>query len=357
MTSRDAAPWNVHGPTATPYMIAEIGVNHGGDLALAKEYVRQASAAGFDAVKFQSYRAATLAAEHSPAYWDLSEEPTTSQRELFAKYDALQPADYAELAALAHELGVDFSSTPFDLDYVAELAPIADFFKIASADITNIPLLRAVGATRLPVVLSTGGSEYAEIEAALDELRASGSQIVAILHCVLNYPTVPSDAQLNQIPILAAMFPSVTIGYSDHVPPQDSSPYALEHVAVSMLMGARIIEKHFTLDRGQAGNDHYHAADPSTMEQLNHAFTRIAALRGRMGPKSISGESDARKYARRGLYAARFLARGQSVGARDVIVLRPADGSIPAQKFDEVLGRTLVSDVDEGQALSWEMFG
>jgi sialic acid synthase SpsE len=344
---REESPW-------LPYLMGEIGVNHGGDLDAAMAYVHEAARAGFQAVKFQSYRAATLAAEMSPAYWDLSKEPTESQRALFEKYDSLTVEDYASLSELAKSLGLQFCSTPFDHKYVDELAPLVDFFKVASADITNLPLLRHVGETGLPVVLSTGAADYREIERAIEEVDQAGAGPVCILHCVLNYPTAPEHAQLNQIPTLAAMFPGVVVGYSDHVPPQDDLPLALEHLVVASLMGAAVIEKHFTVDRTQPGNDHYHAADVSAMQALNSSLERVTALRGKSGPSDLGGQSKARRFARRGLYAAEDLEPGDALTAGKMIALRPADGCIAVEHYDDVAGRRVGEAICSGSPITWE---
>ncbi|MBA2706714.1 MAG: N-acetylneuraminate synthase family protein, partial [Gemmatimonadaceae bacterium] len=201
--------------SSPPYVIAEIGVNHEGSLDLAKRLIELAKEGGADAAKFQTYKAESLASRHSPAYWDLSKEPTTSQFRLFQKYDGFGPEDYRELARHCGEIGIDFVSTPFDRDAVELLAPLMPFFKIASADLTNTPLLRQVAGHGKPVVLSTGASTRAEIGEAVGTLRHAGCRELSLLRCVLNYPTADENANLGMIGALERDYPELVIGYSD----------------------------------------------------------------------------------------------------------------------------------------------
>ncbi len=210
------------GDPLDPYIIAEIGVNHEGSLTKAKALIDLAADAGAHAAKFQTYKAATLAAKESPSYWDLEKEPTESQHELFKKYDSFGPDEYAELSGHCKDRSIDFLSTPFDLDAVDMLDPLMSYFKVASADITNLPLLRKVASKGKLVILSTGASSLAEIEFAISTLRAWGSSEVILLHCVLNYPTAEEDAQLGMIGVLKRTFPECLIGYSDHVVPDET---------------------------------------------------------------------------------------------------------------------------------------
>jgi sialic acid synthase SpsE len=174
------------GPTTAPYVIAEIGVNHEGSMDLAKRLIDDAKAGGCHAAKFQTYKAAKLASRDSPAYWDTTKEPTTSQFALFSKYDRFGEKEYRDLAAHCAAVGIDFVSTPFHDEAIDFLDDLMPFFKIASADLTNSPLLRKVAAKRKPVLLSTGASTLGEIDEAIAELRAHGCTSIVLLHCVLN---------------------------------------------------------------------------------------------------------------------------------------------------------------------------
>ena len=241
----------------SPYVIAEIGVNHEGSIELAKKMIDLATEGGANAAKFQTYKAEKLAVKDSPAYWDTTQEETTSQYQLFKKYDSFEKVDYIELKDYCDQKGIDFLSTPFDVESVSYLSDLMPFFKIASADITNIPLLREVAKYKKPVILSTGASTIPEIENAINELLVNGIKEIGLLHCMLNYPTDYKNAGLSMIKTLKRLFPNRMIGYSDHTMPEVD----MLTVTTAVTLGARIVEKHFTHDKSLLGNDHYHAMD------------------------------------------------------------------------------------------------
>ncbi len=332
-----------------PYVIAEIGVNHEGDLALAKRLISEAADAGAHAAKFQTYKAALIASRHSPAYWDTQKEPTRSQFDLFARYDSFGAREYEALASYCERCGVVFLSTPFDLGAVDMLAPLVPAYKIASADITNVPLIRACAAKGKPLILSTGASTLPEIAFALEVARTAGAAEVALLHCVLNYPCSPENAQLESIRTLARTFPECTVGYSDHVPPGDT----MQALEMAALFGACILEKHFTHDKTLPGNDHYHAMDAIDLRRFADRMAGFRALRG-SAVRDLGHEYAARMHARRSIVAARDLPAGHVLHEADLIAKRPAHGISPVH-WDEVIGRRLVCDVTEDLPLRWEM--
>lgn len=335
------------GEPLTPYIIAEIGVNHGGSIDIAKQLIEEAAASGAHAVKFQTYKAERIASRHSPAYWDQSKEPTSSQFELFKKYDSFGEKEYVELAGHSARHRVDFLSTPFDLDAVDFLDPLVPAFKIASADITNVPLLRKVGRTGKPVVLSTGGSTLAEIGNAVELLRGAGCADLALLHCMLNYPTPPERAQLMQIQVLKRIFADCPIGYSDHVAP-DETISALE---AATLLGASILEKHFTHDKTLPGNDHYHAMDRHDLERFVSKLKTYRVLVG-VGVKALRYEEIARKHARRSIVAARRIERGEVFSEDNLIAKRPGHGISPLC-WDEIVGRKSAVVIEDDELLRW----
>ena len=338
-----------------PYLIAEIGVNHEGSIERAKEMIDQVARAGGHAAKFQTYKAATLAAKTtSPAYWDQTKEPTSSQYELFQRWDNFGPAEYAELADHCKLRGIDFMSTPFDLDAVDMLTPLMPVTKVASADLTNIPLLRKIAATGRPVVMSCGASSHAEISRSLDELLTHGAASVTLLHCILNYPTPRENAQLSQIQVLQELFGDrVAIGYSDHVRPEDDgSVPALE---IAAIYGARVIEKHFTDNKQGVGNDHYHAVDEADLK----AFTRKLALYRKLyGTRehSLGAQSQAINNARRRVIAVRDLPAGHVIAESDLIALRSNIG-IEIADWDAVVGATVVTEIAADMPIEWANLG
>lgn len=332
-----------------PFVIAEVGVNHENDIERAGRMIRQIAAAGGGAAKFQTYRADKLASRFSPAYWDRGKEPTDSQFKLFQKYDRFGADEYRALAQTCRESGVVFLSTPFDLEAVEFLAPLMPAFKVASADITNLPLLEAVASYHKPVILSTGASTMAETRTAAEFLERHGAASVSLLHCVLSYPTDPKDANLRVIATLNREFPGHVVGYSDHVPPDP----AMRTLTLAYALGARIIEKHFTDDKTLPGNDHYHAMDEADLRVAVEAFKHSRALLGD-GVKNVSSaETDARTYARRSLVAARGLAKGHALGKADLEIKRPGTG-MPTTVLDQVMGRKLTRDVAEDEILTFD---
>ena len=333
-----------------PYIIAEIGVNHGGDLELAKKLIELAKNGGADAAKFQTYKADRIASKHSPAYWDLSKEPTTSQHKLFQKYDAFGPAEYRELAKHCEEVEIDFVSTPFDSGAVELLDPLMPFFKIASADLTNVPLLRQVAGTGKPVVLSTGASTSEEVKVAVDTLLLAGCSDLSLLHCVLNYPTADENAHLGMITGLRRDYPSFLIGYSDHTVPDAS----MTACTTAYLLGARIIEKHFTHDKTLPGNDHYHAMDVNDLRTLVGNVSRARTMIGSDEEKEpLETEEIARQNARRSIVLDADVREGDVLAESMLTYKRPGTGVSPIH-WDSVIGRKVARDLEKDHVLQWE---
>jgi len=334
-----------------PFFIAEAGVNHENSLDTALRMVEEAAKAGADAIKFQSYKAETLVSRYSPAYWDLMSEPTRSQYELFQKHDHFNDEDYKRLSLHARECGIHFMSTPFDYHFADLLGPLMPAFKIASADITNGPLLTYCARKKKPMILSTGASTVEEVREAIKIVRSAGNHRIALLHCVLSYPCKPENANLRMIRYLSDHFPEIPIGYSDHVPPDPSMHCLLS----AWLLGARIIEKHFTLDKSLPGNDHYHALDPHDLRRFLQECKSISSLSGQYAKKVLPCEEAARKQARRSLIAARAIQKGE-VMKRDMIeIKRPGTGIYP-NEWRHLLGKKARRPIGEDEILDWTMF-
>lgn len=332
-----------------PYVIAEIGVNHEGSLDQAKKLIDLAKQGGANAAKFQSYKADTLASRHSPAYWDTSKEPTLSQHQLFQKYDNFSPDDYIALAQHCKQAGIEFLSTPFDDAAIEFLDPLMPFFKIASADLTNIPFLRKVAAKGKPVLLSTGASTLGEIDIAVNTLKQAGCDGIALLHCILNYPTDNANAHLDMITGLQQAYPEYLVGYSDHTLPDD----AMTSLVTAYLLGAVVIEKHFTHDKTLPGNDHYHAMDVHDLARFVTLADRIHTLRGNTTEKApIATEEISRLNARRSIVLARNVGKGSILAVEDITYKRPGTGVSPLH-WDEVIGKTVARDLKIDDVLQW----
>lgn len=332
-----------------PYIIAEIGVNHEGSMDQARRLIDLAKEGGADAAKFQSYKADSLASKHSPAYWDTSEEPTLSQHQLFSKYDRFGPEEFIALSEHCRQVGIEFICTPFDDASINFLDPLVSFFKIASADITNIPFLRKVGDKKKPVLLSTGGSTLAEIDIAVETLTQVGCEQIVLLHCILNYPTKNEHAHLGMIDGLKRAYPGHIIGYSDHTLPDD----AMSSLMASHLLGAIVLEKHFTHDKTLPGNDHYHAMDSNDLKRFVALARRTHELIGDIRHKMpLVTEAVARKNARRSVVLTKRLTAGHIISEGDLTCKRPASGINPLF-WDEVIGKKILRDLGPDHILQW----
>ncbi len=333
-----------------PYVIAEIGVNHEGSMHQAKVLIEQAKQGGADAAKFQSYKAETLASKNSPSYWDTTKEATRSQYELFQKYDGFGPQEYVELADHCQQVGIDFISTPFDDQAVEFLDPLVPFFKVASADLTNTPFLRKIGAKQKPVVLSTGAATLAETDEAVRVLDQSGCPNVVLLHCILNYPTPNPQAHLRMIEGLRRAYPQHVIGYSDHTLPDES----MIPLVSAWLLGAVVLEKHFTHDKTLPGNDHYHAMDQKDLERFIEMVERTGILMGPSSQKApIETEKISRLNARRSIVLTRPVPADHVLEEADLTYKRPGTGISPLH-WDDVVGSRTLNSLEEDHVLQWE---
>lgn len=339
-------------PGDPPYLIAEAGVNHEASLDRAIRLVDSAAAAGADAIKFQTYKAESLASRNAPSYWDTDQEAESSQFALFKKYDAFGLTEYTKIAERCFEKSIDFASTPFDDVAVDLLDPLVSYFKVASADITNLPLLRKIGSKGKPVLLSTGASSEDEASSALQILKDSGATEVALLHCILSYPTKFSDANLGMIEGLRDRFPNNVIGYSDHTVADEG----LSALTAAYTLGAVILEKHFTDDKSQPGNDHYHAMNE---QDLNNFVKKSKALRDLLGQerqkKPCLSESESRIQARRSVVASRRIRVGELLTEENLKPKRPGSGISPIY-WDRIVGAIAKRDLEEDRLLEWDDF-
>lgn len=330
-----------------PYVIAEAGVNHEGSMDIARRLIDEAAAGGADAIKFQTYKASTLASKDSPAYWDTSKEPTPSQFELFQKHDKFWKGEFESLKKYCDAADIAFMSTPFDVESAIFLNELMDVYKISSSDITNKPFIEFLCGFQKPIILSTGAAHLHEIAEAVSWIEAKGNAL-ALLHCVLNYPTMDENAALGMIPALSQAFPHHVIGYSDHTLPKD-----MHILQVATLLGARILEKHFTHDKTLPGNDHYHAMDMEDLKLFQRNMTRVLEAVGPLEITALASEAPARRNARRSLVAARDIPAGKTIEREDLTWKRPAHGISP-RNFDEVLGMSAREDIAEDTVLQWK---
>ena len=341
-----------------PYLIAEMGVNFY-DTALvlgvspldaAKLYIDAAAEAGIDCAKFQSYKAGTIVSKNSPAYWDTTKEPTKTQYELFLKHDSFGESEYRDLCEYTHAKGMDYTSTPFDYASADYLYDMVDFYKISSSDLSNIPFIHHIGSKGKPVFISVGAAYLSECDEAIRTLKESGCKDIVILHCMLSYPTNPEDANLRIIQTLKKTFPDIRIGYSDHVAPDET----MITLSTAYLLGAEVIEKHFTLDKSLSGNDHYHSGDPDDFKKAIHNFKMIDNILGNSEKTVFDCELIPRREARRSLVLTHDMKAGDVIKKGDLMPKRPGTGISP-QFEDIIIGRKIINDLPEDTILTWNM--
>ncbi len=315
------------------FVVAEIGNNHEGSFANAEKLVRAAAESGVDAVKFQTFRAKWFTSNVDPARFARAQKFELS-------FD-----DFGRLEKLARSVGLSFISTPLDLESADFLEPLVDSFKIASGDNDFWALIDRASKSKKPLIVSTGLSSMDDVKKTRDFItQRRALDDVAFLHCVSAYPAPPAQLNLSAIPLLATEL-GVTIGYSDHT-------MGIEASIASVALGARIVEKHFTLDKHFSDfRDHQLSADPDEMKRI---VTHVRAVEGMLGKREKSVQEAERPIApvaRRSIVAGSDLARGHRLALQDLTWIRPAGGLRPGEE-EKVLGRTLVRDVKFGEKIT-----
>ncbi len=331
-------------------IIAEAGVNHCGSLERALRMVDAAAAAGVDYVKFQTFKAEKLVSASAPkASYQEANDPDSgaTQLEMLRRLE-LTASDFATLAARCREIGVGFLSTPFDLESIRELRRLdMDYWKIPSGEITNLPYLRAIGATRRPVILSTGMSDLDEVEAALKALELAGTprSMVSLLHCNTQYPTPMRDVNLRAMEALRTLG-AASVGYSDHT-------LGTEVPIAAVALGARIIEKHFTLDKSLPGPDHRASLEPDELQLMVNQIRNIEQALGSADKHVSPSERPNIEVARKSIVAARNIAKGELLTEDNITVKRPGGGISPIL-WDQVIGTRATRDFAFDQLISLE---
>jgi N,N'-diacetyllegionaminate synthase len=321
-------------------IIAEAGVNHNGDIGMARQLVRVAAAAGADMVKFQTFVASQVTTAHAPKadYQRTATGEAESQQEMIAKLQ-LSRADHEALLEECKASGITFFSTGFDADSVDMLVELGiDRIKIPSGEITNLPLLRHIAAKRLPIILSTGMSDMDEIGEALAVLEEGGiaRDTITVLHCNTEYPTPMADVNLTAMRAIGDRY-DVAIGYSDHT-------MGIEVPIAAVALGATVIEKHLTLDRALPGPDHGASLEPDELIAMVRAIRNIEeAVAGDGIKKASASETKNRPIARRSIVASRPIRAGEILSAENLTAKRPGTGLSP-MSWDIVVGRPAKRD-------------
>ncbi len=330
------------------YVVAELSANHHHDLDLAITTVRAMKTAGADAVKVQTYTADTLTIPCNKPPFRISGGTLWDGRTLYELYqEAYMPWDWTpRLQAVAAELGLDFFSTPFDfsaVDYLESLRVPAH--KVASFELVDVPLLRKIAATGKPIIASTGMASLAEIEEAVQTIRAAGGQQLALLKCTSSYPAPPEDMNLRTLADLARRF-DVPVGLSDHT-------MGVAAPVAAVALGACIIEKHFTLSRQTPGPDSAFSLEPAEFKVMVDAIRVAEKALGRIAYEISPNESKSRQF-RRSLFVVADVVAGELFTEQNVRSIRPAHGLHP-RHLPEILGKRAARAIEAGTPLSWDL--
>jgi N-acetylneuraminate synthase len=331
-------------------IIAEAGVNHNGDIELAKKLINVAAEAGADYVKFQTFKAEKLASKLAvKADYQIknTNENATSQVDMLRKLE-LKEEVYPALIEHCNSNKIKFLSSPFDEESVDFLANLGiALFKIPSGEITNYPYLNKIGKLNKEVILSTGMCEMNDIKAALDLLISSGTskEKISVLHCNTEYPTPINDVNLNAMLTIEKEF-GINIGYSDHT-------VGIEVPIAAVALGATIIEKHFTLDKTMSGPDHKASLEPKELKAMVDAIRNIEQALGNGIKKPSASEQKNMVIARKSIHFSKKINAGEILQISDLSMKRPGNGISP-MKINQVLGKQLIIDVEEGGLLQWE---
>ncbi len=327
------------------FVIAEAGVNHNGDLALARQLIAAAAEAGADAIKFQTFRADRLVSATAPKadYQKAATGAAESQHAMLRRLE-LDEAAHRTLRQYAADRGIVFLSTPFDeasADFLAALRLPA--FKVSSGELTNLPFLAHLAQHRMPIILSTGMTTLDEVRAAV---AAIGDVPLALLQCVSNYPAQAADTNLRAMQTMRAEF-GVTVGYSDHT-------LGNEVAFAAVALGASIVEKHLTLDRTLPGPDHAASSEAAEFAALVRGIRSIESALGDGIKRPAASEANVASVARRSLVAARDIAPGEILSPAEIDALRPA-GGLPPSAQTKLLGRRTRTAIPAGTMFTLEM--
>ena len=328
------------------YTIAEAGANHDGEVEKAFQLIDAAKESGVDAIKFQNYTASKLTTKTAPKYWDDGVK-NESQFDVFNKLDKLHEDEWKQIFEHANKKNITCFSTPFDLESVDLLESFnVPAYKIASADITHIPLVKKIASKRKPVFMSTGMASIEEIHDAISVIQDQGNEEIVIMHCITSYPTKSEDANLEMIRSLNQEFPDYVVGYSDHT-------LGIDVAVFSTFYGSKCIEKHFTYDKNLSiSRDHRLSLDSNDFKELIRKLKLCEISHGSGIRENFVAEDDAVKYARRSIVSAKKILKGTKITEDLLEIKRPGTGIKP--KFlNEIIGKSASKDIDDDVPITW----
>jgi N,N'-diacetyllegionaminate synthase len=328
------------------FIIAEIGVNHNGDVALAKKLVEAAKTAGADAVKFQTFKAAALVSPSTPkVHYQLNTTSVDETHYEMLKRLELSKQAHIDLFAYCQKLKIEFISTPYDIQSAGFLIELGvRFFKTASADLVDLPLQRFIAATGKPGIIATGMATLGEVELVVNIYSEEGNSNVVLLHAVSNYPCSDESLNLRVMSTLAKAF-SIPVGFSDH-------SEGFLGAVLSIAMGAKVIEKHFTLDKSMPGPDHKASSTPLEFAELVRNVRRAEQMLGSTRKICQPEEREMAMVSRKSLTLARDIKTGETLKDEDVQLMRPGSG-IDASHLSRFVGQQLRIKLNAGHQLRW----
>ena len=329
------------------FTIAEAGANHEGSLEKAFQLIDAAKQSGADSIKFQTYKAAELTTTTAPKYWDDNIENET-QFDVFQKLDSFENDDWRQVFEYAEQKNIICFSTPFD-EKSAELLYSLNVpaFKIASADITHIPLINYVASKKLPIFLSTGMASHDEIKEAINEIQNCGNDKIILLHCMTSYPTKIEDANLEMIKTLKNDFSECIIGYSDHT-------LGSMIPALSVCYGSKVVEKHFTFDKKlNTSRDHRLSLNEDEFREMIENIRTAESSKGQSFRLDFDNEKESVKYARRSIVSTQKIQKNTVLLPEMLAIKRPGTGIQP--KFlKKIIGKKTTKDIDMDVVVNWD---
>lgn len=329
------------------YVIAEMSANHGGDLKRAKEIIYAAKEAGADCIKIQTYTADTITMNCNNEYFQIR-KGTWAGENLYKLYQkAYTPWEWqAELKSEADKIGINFFSTPFDKTAVDFLEDIAvDFYKIASFEVIDIPLIRYVASKGKPMIMSTGMASLEEIKEAVEAIKGQGNENLCILKCSSAYPAIPDDMNLRTIDHLKQTF-NIPIGLSDH-------SMGFIGAVTAVALGAKVIEKHFCLGRNIKTPDSSFSMEPHEFKEMIRNIRLVETAMGEVYYDLSPSEEVSGKH-RKSIFVVENIKKGEEFTENNIRVIRPGQGLLP-KYYDDILGEYATKDIERGTPLAWNM--
>lgn len=331
------------------FIIAEAGVNHNGDIELAKQLVDKALKAGADAVKFQTFKVEDLVTKET----EMADYQKENIGEKKSQYDMIREVeldneDFEELKRYCDDKGILFLSTPHTLEAADILESLVPIYKVGSGDLTNLPFLENLAGKRKPIILSTGMGTLGEVEEAVECIRKIGNEELILLHCVTDYPVSIEDVNLRAMLTLRGSFKTI-VGYSDHT-------LGITAPIAAVSMGASVIEKHFTLDKGMKGPDHKASLEPEEFEEMVDKIRELEKGLGDGIKRPTENEEKIKQVARKSIVAKEKISEGSVIDEDMLEIKRPGTGIKP-KHLEKLIGKKVNCDIKKDELITWDMIG